>query len=182
MADHNPNTEAFRFCPACGSTGLAPVSIKSFGCRACGFTFFINCAAAAMALIVDENQRLLVTIRKFDPGKGGLDLPGGFAEPGEGIEQALARELKEELNLDVAGMDYFWSCFNSYPYGSVTYPVTDMGFVCRVKTLSCLTPGDDVEEIRFISVPDLDPDRFAMASARQMITRFKKEFRFMDFF
>ena len=177
----NPNGHTFRFCPACSSRDLAPSGVKSFACSACGFSFFINCAAAAMALILNENQELLVTTRKFDPGKGGLDLPGGFAEPGEGIEAALAREIREELNLKAEGMGYFCSCFNSYLYAGVTYPVTDMAFVCRVADLSSLLPGDDVEAVRFIPVSDLDPERFTLASARQTIARFKAAFPAMTF-
>ncbi len=52
-----------------------------------------------MALILNEKNQLLVTRRKQDPFKGTLDLPGGFAEPGEGIEQSLIREIKEELEI-----------------------------------------------------------------------------------
>lgn len=170
----NPNTHIFRFCPACGSGSLFPSGPKSFACSDCTFSFFINCAAAAMALIVKDDA-LLVTVRKFDPDRGKLDLPGGFAEPGEGIEETLIRELREELNLEVNSMDYFCSVFNAYPFGKVTYPVTDMAFVCRVDDFSGLTPGDDVENIRFIRIPELDPEDFGLASAPQVIRKFKAE-------
>jgi ADP-ribose pyrophosphatase YjhB (NUDIX family) len=171
----NPNTGIFTFCPACGQASLKASGVKSFACKDCGFSFFINCAAAAMALILDESDRLLVTTRKFDPGRGGLDLPGGFAEPGEGIEEALAREIKEELNLDLNGMDYFCSCFNAYPYDQVTYPVTDLAFVCHVADFSPLAASDDVEAVRFMPIQDLNPGQFAMASARQVVSRFKNK-------
>ncbi|MCG8686187.1 MAG: NUDIX domain-containing protein, partial [Desulfobacterales bacterium] len=89
MTPLNTNAHRFRFCPACGKACLAPDSEKSFLCPACGFLLFINCAAAAMGLIFDHRQRLLLTRRAEDPARGTLDLPSGFAEPGEGIEQAL---------------------------------------------------------------------------------------------
>lgn len=171
----NPNIDSFCFCPACGAKDLGPSGDKSFACPSCGFSFFINCAAAAMALILDSQQHLLVTIRKFNPGRGSLDLPGGFAEPGEGIEEALTREIKEELGLTATKLTYYCSCFNVYPYKGVTYPVTDMAFFCRVDNFSPLVPGDDVESVRFIPVSDLAPESFAMASARQVIRRLKQE-------
>ncbi len=171
----NPNTDTFRFCPSCGGKRLSPSGEKDFACQHCGFHFFINCAAAAMALILNPAGELLVTTRKYEPGKGSLDLPGGFAEPFEGIEQTLIREIKEELNLTVTELTYFCSCFNTYPYKTVIYPVTDMAFFCRVDDFTPLIPGDDVEAVQFTPVSKLVPETFAMASARQVITRFKQE-------
>ena len=176
LLNTNPNTQVFRFCPSCGKDGLCPASPKSFACPACGFSFFLNCAAAAMALILDDQDRLLVTRRRFDPGKGGLDLPGGFTEPGEGIQEALIREIREELNLEAKGLTYFCSVFNAYPYQQVIYPVTDMAFVCHIPKWQDLKPGDDVSEVLFIPVGQIDPERFAMASARQTVSRFKEKF------
>ena len=185
MFFENPNQQCFRFCPACGAQSLGAASIKSFQCRQCGFVFFLNCAAAAMAIILDnrieENQfkgqdRMLVTVRAQDPGKGSLDLPGGFAEPGENIVQSLVREVKEELNLDISKVTFFSSYPNTYPYKSVAYPVTDMAFTCRVKDFSPIRAMDDVASFQFIPVRELDPSQFGMASARKIIAQFKNSY------
>lgn len=122
-----------------------------------------------MALIFDDQDRLLVTRRKYAPGKGTLDLPGGFAEPGEGIEQSLIREIKEELNLEVIHMKYEGSFPNHYEFESVVYPITDMVFRCGVETFAPLTADDDVEDVMFLPVFRLDPDAFGMASARKAV-------------
>ena len=122
-----------------------------------------------MALIFNEQGQVLVTRRKFDPGKGSLDFPGGFAEPGEGIEDCLVREVKEELDLTVTNLTYLASFANTYPYESIVYPVTDMAFVCQVKSLNPLAPGDDVAGVFFAALADLDPSQFAMASAAKVV-------------
>jgi mutator protein MutT len=129
----------------------------------------LNCAAAAMALIVNEENQLLVTKRKKDPFKGSLDLPGGFAEPGEGIEQSLIREIKEELNLDVTALEYLCSFPNTYPYKSVVYPVTDMAFICDVKTFDNIKACDDVEEFYFLDLDRLDKNLFGLASPKKIL-------------
>lgn len=174
MTMPNLNTNAFTFCPGCGSKGLSPDSEKSFACSRCGFRFFINCAAAAMALILDSRNRLLVTRRKYDPAKGCLDLPGGFAEPGETIEQALAREIREELNLTVQRLSYFCAAANDYPFEGVIYPVADMAFVCEITDFSPMAIQDDVAEAFFVPIPELDPKAFGMASARCVIRNYLK--------
>lgn len=178
MPHTNPNHRRFRFCPSCGSNSLAPDSIKSFKCRECGFKFFLNCAAAAMALILDDQNRILVTVRAKDPGKGTFDLPGGFAEPGESIDHGLVREIKEELNLDIFDLEFFCSFANTYPYESVVYSITDMAFTCKVRNFSLITSMDDVAGFRFIPVHDLDTGMFGMDSARKVLKKFKKHHQF----
>lgn len=135
-----------------------------------------------MGLIFDDQDRLLVTRRKYAPGKGTMDLPGGFADPGEGIEQSLVREIKEELNLEVIQMKYEGSFPNHYEYESVVYPITDMVFRCRVETLVPLTAGDDVENVVFLTVSRIDPDAFGMASARQAVVHLQNQWTSTDDF
>ena len=51
--------------------------------------------------------RELLAARRIEPPElaGGWELPGGKVEPGESEEQALARELREELGIVVGGLD-----------------------------------------------------------------------------
>jgi len=177
MAQTNPNHGRLTFCPSCGSNSLDPDSVKSFKCRQCGFEFFLNCAAAAMAIILDGHNRVLATVRAKNPGKGTLDLPGGFAEPGESIDRCLIREIKEELNLEITDLEFFCSFANTYPYNRVVYPVTDMAFTCTVRNFSPITPMDDVAGVRFIPVHDLDTGMFGMDSAQKVLEKFKKTIR-----
>ena len=170
----NPNLDRFKFCPSCGGNSLDAGSVKSFKCRVCGFQFFMNCAAAAMAIILDDQNRVLVTVRAKEPGKGTLDLPGGFAEPGESIDQGLVREVKEELNLDIFNLDFFCSFANTYLYKRVVYPITDMAFTCQVKDFSLITPMDDVADFKFIRVHDLDTNLLGMHSAQKVMEKYKR--------
>ncbi len=171
----NPNTDRFNYCPTCGRSGLAPKSEKSFSCPNCGFSFYMNCAAAAMALIQDNKGRLLVTTRAKHPGKGSLDLPGGFAEPGESIEACLIREIQEELNLEVMSLSYFCSFANTYLYKSITYPITDMAFICNIRTFDSICARDDIAGYDFMDLKDFDPSFFGMDSPKRVIQYFIKK-------
>ncbi len=145
---------------------------KSFECKECGFTFFINSAASTAALIFDSADRLLVVVRKFDPAKGTYDLPGGFVDPGETAEQAVRREIKEELNLDVAALSYFGTFNNSYEYKGIVYSTTDIAYQCRIEDIDDIKPGDDVESYLFCFCDQLDPERFGLDSIRQIVLKF----------
>lgn len=118
-------------------------------CTACGFQFFINSSAAVVALIKDDDNRILLTRRAKEPAKGLWDLPGGFVDPGETVENAVKREIKEELNLDVAESVYLGSTPGTYCFSDVTYQIINLIFLCRVDHLDALRAGDDVSEIIF---------------------------------
>jgi len=60
----------------------------------------------AVGVVIDDKGRILVTRRAADAHQGGLwEFPGGKVESGEGVLEALARELKEELGLTVEASD-----------------------------------------------------------------------------
>jgi mutator protein MutT len=172
-----PNQHFFVHCPRCGRAALKPATKKSFACTACQFVFYLNCAAATVALILNDKNQLLVTRRKQDPFKGTLDLPGGFAEPGESIEQCLIREVKEELDLDITHLEYLCSFPNTYPYKSVIYPVTDMAFVCQVKTLDTIKAQDDIDQFYFVDLTQLDTRLFGLSSPKQIIEHYLRVLR-----
>lgn len=69
------------------------------------------------AALVDDNQRVLIAQRPQGKQLAGLwEFPGGKVEAGERPEEALARELMEELGLRVAPDDFEPLTFASYAY------------------------------------------------------------------
>lgn len=162
--------QAFIYCPKCSARALKPSSSKSIVCTKCEFEFYFNPAAAVAGIILNDAGELLVTIRAHDPGKGQWDLPGGFIDFEETAEHALAREIKEELNLDVNAMNYMMSAPNEYHYKGITYPTLDMAFICRVSDFSNLKALDDIEQALFIPLEKIDPARFPFPSIRVFVT------------
>jgi mutator protein MutT len=140
-------------------------------CRTCNFKFYLNTAAAGIALIFNEKKELLVTRRRRNPAKGMLDFPGGFAEPGETMEACLMREVKEELALDIVSMNYFCSVPNVYTYQNVTYHITDFAFLCKVDDFTPIHPGDDVEDFYFKDPGRLEKSFFGLESPKLILER-----------
>ena len=61
----------------------------------------------ARAIITDEKNKVLLGERARGVGKGQLALIGGKKEDNETLEEALIREVKEELDVEVIGYSYF---------------------------------------------------------------------------
>lgn len=169
------NRKLFGTCPKCGARALRPSGQYSYYCPECDFTFYMNTAAAVAGLILDPDGRLLMAVRARDPQKGTLDLPGGFIDPGETAEAALAREIKEELNLDVVRTEYFFSAPNRYLYKGVLYPTLDLAFLCYVDDFAPIRPMDDIADVLRLRPEELDLARIGFDSTRKIISKYLSE-------
>lgn len=162
----------FTFCPVCGSNLFTQNNIKSKHCKACNFVFYVNASAAVAAFILNEAGELLVCIRSKEPAKGTWDLAGGFVDENESAEQAICREIKEELNADVNGVEYLFSFPNEYEYSGLTVPTLDMFFMCRLNDYTQLKPSDDVESCFFVPLNKLSSDNFGLKSIKAGVEKF----------
>lgn len=159
----------FNYCPMCGTSSFWAAGNNSYLCEGCQFRYFINNSAAVACLIVNEEGDLLLTRRAVEPNQGMLDLPGGFVEPQETIENAIVREIKEELNLDVCQMKYLISYPNLYPYSGLLIPTADLAFVCQVESFTSIKAGDDVSDVEFIKPESIDPELLCSNSMKKII-------------
>jgi NADH pyrophosphatase NudC (nudix superfamily) len=79
-----------------------------------------------------------------------LDLPGGFVEPMESGENAVIREIEEELGVRVTKAEFMVSFPNEYVFSGFSVFTLDMAFICEVDNISGIVPADDVSDIEFI--------------------------------
>lgn len=159
--------EKFQFCPVCGSKHFSVNGPKSLRCDNCHFEYFLNASAAVVGFILNERHEILVERRKFEPGKGMLDLPGGFVDVGETAEQAIAREIREETAMELSSMRYLFSYPNKYRYGGLDIPTMDLFFLCEVKDTSTLHASDAAAECMWIATDDIHTEQFGLRSVRQ---------------
>jgi ADP-ribose pyrophosphatase len=139
---------AFRFCPACGTAVTQPGN-NPLRCAQCGFVFYFSPICGVVCIIANAVGEVLMLVRAREPGRGLFGLPGGFVDPGESAEDAARREVREEVNLEVASLHYLGSFPNSYHYKGVTLPVTDLIYHCEVHSLDGLHADPaEVSEVR----------------------------------
>ena len=166
--------QRFKFCPVCGSQKFIFNNEKSKKCETCGFVYYFNASAAVAAFIINEKGELLVCRRGKNPQKGTLDLPGGFVDMNETAEQAIIREIKEELNIEVKTLKYLFSLSNIYRYSDLDIHTLDMFFFVQVDNFSLMKADDDVAEILFIDKDKINLDDFGLVSIKNAVGRYKK--------
>lgn len=168
---HTHPLSSFSYCPRCGQQGLEHVHGRAIHCPSCDLTYFHNVASAVACFVLDEAGRLLTVRRARDPEKGTLDLPGGFVDPEETVDDAVRRELREETGLEAAEVRLLFSIPNVYPYSGVDVYTADLFYLTRVKSFDGATAMDDAGELVIVDPADLRPEAFGLRSIRAGVER-----------
>jgi ADP-ribose pyrophosphatase YjhB (NUDIX family) len=135
----------------------------------------VNPAAAVAVIIINEKDEMLVCERAKDPAKGTLDLPGGFVDENETVEEAVFREIKEELGVELQNREYLFSLPNEYLYSGWTLPTIDLFFESRVDSHFHPQPADDVAACYFLPFSQIDVQSFGLMSVRNAVDKFLTE-------
>lgn len=137
-----------RFCGVCG----APTRPRSAGhvmaCTnsACASEFFPRIDPAIIVLVSDGARALLGRQKSWPPGR--YSALAGFVEPGESLEQAVAREVEEETGTRVDEVTYF----SSQPW---PFPASLMvGFHARARA-GAITLDGELEDARWFDLDQL---------------------------
>ena len=168
---HTHPRSSFSYCPRCGQQGLEHVHGRAIHCPSCDLTYFHNVASAVACFVLDEAGRLLTVRRARDPEKGTLDLPGGFVDPEETVDDAVRRELREETGLEATEVRLLFSIPNVYPYSGVDVYTADLFYLTRVKSFDGATAMDDAGELVIVDPADLHPEAFGLRSIRAGVER-----------
>ena len=174
MCSHQHLLHQFHYCPVCGSSHFEINDFKSRKCSDCGFTFYLNSGASVVAVVLNAEGQLLVARRAEEPALGTLDLPGGFVDAGESLEEAVIREFREETGAEVTPERWLFSLPNIYRYSNMDIPTTDSFFLCRLSPQVQLFPADDVSGLLWLPLKSLQPELFGLDSIRRSIPMLQK--------
>src|SRR5699024_5856811 len=103
-----------------------------------------------VAAIIIHNNRIFATQRGYGDFKDGLEFPGGKIEPGETPQQALAREIKEELDTEIEVGDYLETVEYDYP----TFHLSMDCFFCTIKSVELVLK--EHEATKWLTADTLD--------------------------
>ena len=114
----------------------------------------------ATAIIEFPPQMILLIKRDTVPFKGYWALPGGRAEPGETVEQAIVREVKEETGLEVEVVRKIGEYHEQGIQGGVEYDYYPACFLVKVVGGELKRQETEIQEIQLFSFEDV-PENLA---------------------
>ena len=174
----------FNMCPMCGSKNITAPGKRKWLCPDCGFDLYNNVAAAVGIIIQDKYNNVLFEVRAKEPKKGFVALPGGFVDPDESAEEAIIRECKEEIGVDIENPVFVCTNPNTYPYKNFEYKTCDIFFTVKLPEkyesiddfIKALHPQES-EVTGFVSyklerLEDIDKIPLAFDSAKKTLLQF----------
>ncbi|WP_307814422.1 NAD(+) diphosphatase [Nocardioides baculatus] len=143
---------ATRFCPRCGGTLVSRAAGHELRCTQCDRPQFPRTDPAVIMAIThgdgDDEAILLGRNRAWPPGR--WSTLAGFCEPGETLEDAVRREVDEEVGVRVGEVSYF---------GSQPWPLPAslmLGFIGRATSTEIDVDGAEIEEARWWTRADFE--------------------------
>jgi NAD+ diphosphatase len=153
-----------RFCKQCGSEMKPEAGPPTRECPQCGYLSFPRISPAVIVLVERKNQCLLARSPRF---KGEFySVLAGFAEPGETLEETVAREVREETGIEVTDIRYF---------GSQPWPFPDslmIAFTARYAGGEIRVDGEEIMDARWFTADQLPNIPPKISIARSLIDWF----------
>lgn len=135
--------EHHRYCGRCGARTLARQAGHVLQCSDpnCATQQFPRIDPAVIVLVTDGDRALLGRQASWPPGR--YSTIAGFVEPGESLEDAVVREVREETGVEVDTVDYH----SSQPW---PFPASLMvGFSARASRSRIHRIDDELEDVRW---------------------------------
>lgn len=137
-----------RFCPRCG-TGLRPrPDGRALHCDGCGTEHFPRLEPAVIMRVTDRDDRILLGRQPQWPHRR-FSVLAGFVDPGESIEDAVRREVHEEVGVTVDDVDYVAS--QPWPFPASLM----LGYAARAVTTDLHLVDEEIAEAAWFSRDDL---------------------------
>jgi NAD+ diphosphatase len=152
---------ATRHCPRCAGTLEPRAAGHELRCTACGRAQFPRTDPAVIMAVVHDDGSILLGRQNSWPS-GRWSTLAGFCEPGETLEDAVRREVDEEVGVPVSEVTYF---------GNQPWPLPAslmVGFVARAESKEIHVDGAEIEQARWFTRDEL---REAVAAGEVTIPR-----------
>jgi NAD+ diphosphatase len=154
-----------QFCGRCGTPTAPKPDERVRVCPACKLSAYPRVAPAIMALVHRRNrgrdELLLARSHHFPPGM--YSALAGFVEPGESLEQCVAREVGEEVGVRVERLRYFASQPWPFPHSLM------IAFVCEWRDGELRLQDAEIEDAKWFEVLQLPKLPSRISIARRLI-------------
>ena len=158
-----------KICGRCGNQLITKTTERAKECPQCGLLHFPRLAPAIIVLVERDRELLLARSRHFLPGM--YSVLAGFVEPGESLEEAVVREVKEEVGLTVKDIKYFGSQPWPFPHSLM------IGFTAIYAGGEITLDDTEIEDAGWFTVDNLPPIPSKISIARKLIDWFRAKQR-----
>jgi NAD+ diphosphatase len=158
-----------QFCGRCGAPTEAKREERVRVCPACKLSAYPRVAPAVMAMVKRQNQILLARSPHFPPGM--YSALAGFVEPGESLEQCVAREVAEEVGVRISNSRYFASQSWPFPHSLM------IAFVCEWASGEIKPQDGEIEAANWFEVLQLPKLPSKISIARRLIDAVVEEIK-----
>jgi NAD+ diphosphatase len=150
-----------QFCGRCGTRTEPKREERVRVCPACKLSAYPRVAPAVMALVKRKEQILLARSPHFPAGM--YSALAGFVEPGESLEQCLAREVAEEVGVRIGATRYFASQSWPFPHSLM------IAFVCEYAGGELKPQEGEIEDAKWFDLLHLPKLPSKISIARKLI-------------
>jgi len=158
-----------QYCGRCGARTEPKPDERARACPACGLAAYPRIAPAVMALVRRGRELLLARGPHFPPGM--YSALAGFVEPGETLEQCLAREVEEEVGVRVSRARYVASQPWPFPHSLM------IAFVCDWAGGELRPQAGEIEAAGWFDILQLPQLPSRISIARRLIDGVAAEIR-----
>jgi NAD+ diphosphatase len=153
-----------QFCGRCGAPLRAKAAERAKECPKCGLLHFPRLAPAIIVLVERGNELLLARSRHFMPGM--YSVLAGFVEPGESLEEAVLREVTEEVGISIKDIKYFGSQPWPFPHSLM------IGFTAAYAGGKISLDESEIEDAGWFTADNLPRIPGKISIARKLIDWF----------
>jgi NAD+ diphosphatase len=151
-----------RFCGQCATPTEPAERERARRCPACGLLAFPRLAPAVITLVERDDGTVLLA-RNTGFGMPMYSLLAGFVEPGETLEEAVARETLEEVGVTIGDIRYWGSQPWPFPHSLM------VGFTARYVSGDLVLQADEIADAGWYPADDLPMVPPSMSIAGRMI-------------
>ncbi len=150
-----------RFCGSCATPMLHVPGERAMQCPACSLRHYPRLSPSMIVLVTRGDDVLLARSPRFVSGV--YSTLAGFVEAGESVEQCVAREVREEVGVEVCNIRYQGSQNWPFPHSLM------LGFHADYAGGEIVLQEEEIEDARWFSIHALPPLPASRSIARYLI-------------